>query len=158
DTGIAGNINMLGPPAPTTSIDVNAYAGPYGNYKSLATAPGSFLIFPMVGSDAFGLGCPGVPYRMQATIDLGSFNSYEYFASPILSPVHAECGYTNNLTNVFVMCPTNPGIVRGTVSLCGPVDTNYYGGYPALQALQFATYDANGLPLDPITGTPSDPT
>jgi hypothetical protein len=163
---VAGVANMLlGPPAPNDAINIDIFNGPGGSYAyqapPLSFQPDNYLIL-VPGSGAY-VGSPNYipykPYQMQAAMGLGSYSSYEYFVSPVLANVHVDCGFTNNLTNVFVMCPTNPGIVQGTITLTGQVDPNYYGGIGALSFLQFAsTWDGTGVPQDPINGTPLDPT
>ena len=163
---VTGLVDMLlGPPAPNPAISVNIFNGPGGSYgyqaPPLPSQPGGYLIKvpasgAYVGSPNF---IPYTPYQMQAAMGLGSGPSYEYFASPVLANVHVDCNLTNNLTNVFVMCASNPGIVRGTITLNGCVDTNYFSGIGALSYLQFAsTYNGTGVPQDPTGGSPLDPT
>lgn len=163
---VTGVVNMLlGPPAPNNVINMDIFNGPGGSYgyqaPPLTSQPGNYLI-SVPGSDAYE-GPPNYipyhPYEMQAAMGLGSGPSYEYFVSPVLANVYVPCGITNNLTNVFVMCPSNPGIVQGTITLNGCVDTNYFSGIGALNYLQFAsTYNGNGVPQDPTGGNPLDPT
>lgn len=150
---ITGQVNMLGALAPTTQMSVRAFDGAGGSEPpAFLAAPGPFTIAPVVASDAYvPFGGNDQPYKMQATMDLSHDTDYEYFASPILYPVEVPC--TNppciDITNNFVMCPTNPGIIRGTVFLTSSVtDQTYYNGIPPMSALQFATY-AGGLPQDP---------
>jgi hypothetical protein len=117
----------------------------------------------LTGTELSGLPVTPVPFQLGvfmvnetsddfakwATEALGTNTAYEYFWSPWVYPVGEYCNGTINLTNDFVMCPTNPAIVMGTVTLNGCVDTNYYGGAGALSFLQFAVYPASGLPYDP---------
>ena len=87
-------------------------------------------------------------FEKWATESLSLNTAYEYFRSPSVYPVNEHCSSTVDLTNDFVMCPTNTAIVKGTVTLNGCVNSNYYGGAGALSFLQFAVYN-NGLPYDP---------
>lgn len=161
---LRGNLDILGAMTPASLVNIRAYNGPAGNSAAanLAAMPGTFQLTP-VASDAYVLGqypIPNTPYRMQATMSLSAFDDYEYFVSPVLYPVYVPCGAITDVGDAFVMCPQNPGIVRGTITLDGPVDPGYWGGTPALSKLQFAAYDGNGLPHDPAPtpGFPPDPT
>jgi hypothetical protein len=164
-TDLTGQLDMLGTMTLGSLVNIRAFNGPAGNSAAdnLAAMPGAFHMQP-VGSSAFVNApnpIPDTPYSMQATMSLSSFSDYEYFQSPVLYPVEVPCDVVTDLGNMFVMCPGNPGIVQGTITLNGPVSSSptYWSGVPALSVLQFATYDANGLPLDPpVNGNLPDPT
>jgi len=143
---IKGQVNMLGLMAPGTDIYISA-SGANGSYPppalapALASQPAIFTMYggapyKVVGSKAY---TPAdAPYSMQATMGLSLNTDYEYFQSPIYSPVEVPCNDTVDTTTAFVMCPGNPGIVQGIISLNGAVDPHYYSGVGALQYLQFA--------------------
>ena len=154
DSQIAGMVDMLGPPAQGT---INLYATPGMSYANISAPPGPFTML-VEGSDS-PMGeakcAHDTPYYMHAAMYLGSGSSagstFESFVSPRLSPVDARCFTNVDMTNNFVMCPTNPAQVEGCITLMGPVDPKYYNGIGALNYLQFATYDS-------ITFLPSGPT
>lgn len=148
-TSLTGEVNMLEDPTLGTVINVRAFDGPKGNSRDLdppLPAPGSFVIDTLVASDAYST--PGKAYRLQANTSIGTEEDYEYFRSPVRTPVYAPCSNAfTSVSNDFVMCPANPGVVRGTVTLNGAVDPGYYGGVPALSTLRFANH-LGGLPHD----------
>ncbi|MCX6922633.1 MAG: hypothetical protein NT154_05370, partial [Verrucomicrobia bacterium] len=147
-TNIVGLIDMLGTPTdpPGISITANGVGFMLNNQwignsfteiltgAALTPLPASFLM-NVVASDSYSY--PGDPYHVSAWEYLDRFTTgCEYFSSPVLYPVYVPCLKGVDLTNIFVMCPTNPAIVEGNISLCGPVDTNYYPQC-ALAYLQF---------------------
>lgn len=146
-----GYVDMMGTPDDPPGITMWAY-GDYNTFSANLT-----------GLALSGLPWPPVPFQLPvllvnvnsatfekwATESLGLNAAYEYFSSPVLYPVIENCNQINNLSNDFVMCPTNPAVVEGTITLNGCVDTNYFNGVAALSVLEFAVY-SNGLPCDPI--------
>jgi hypothetical protein len=165
-----GLVDMLQTPDDPPGINVYASAGAinpsqpsyYYAYSTTVTGapiaalptPAATYLLSVVASDAYSNPNGVGDYSFWATEDLNTGPAYEYFQSPVAYPIDVPCGQTNNLTNMFVMCPTNPGVVQGDIVLCGPVDSNYYNGIGALNYLQFASY-VGGLPVDPSSA--SDP-
>jgi uncharacterized repeat protein (TIGR03803 family) len=161
DADLTGQVHMLGPQTLNSDVRVRAYGGPLANsyMTTLATTPGTFHLYQVVGSDACvnaPFFIPDTPYAMQAIMSLSGWVDYEYFASPVLYPVEVPCDVVTDVTDVFVMCPGNPGLLQGTVNFSGPVDSGYWNGTPALSKLRFAAYDSNGMPTDG-SGGPVDP-
>jgi|GEM_PF-2633048 len=157
-----GSVDMLGTPnvwpVPPDSITSGITLWASGDNNTFdqnlpgSTVPETFHLGVVTSSSQNNV------YFKWATENLGLFGNYEYFSSPYLYPVYEPLCGLNDLSNIFVMCPTNPGIVQGNVMLTGPVSPNYYGGQAALSFLQFAVYNNTinpGLPYDPNTNTVS---
>lgn len=152
------NVWPVLPPDPNDSgITMRAYDGTYNNSFSANLTGAALLGLPVPFQlPVLLVNQNTADFEKWATESLGINNAYEYFSSPVLYPVVENCNQIINLSNDFVMCPTNPAIVMGTVTLSGCVDSNYYNGAAALSLLQFAVYDNNGLPHYPAGN--ADPT
>lgn len=145
-----GLVDIMGAPVDPPGITLWA-AGDNNTFtttltgSALAGLPGTPVPFSL---PVFLVNVTSADFEKWATESLGSNTDYEYFRSPSVYPVTEHCSATIDMTNDFVMCPTNPAIVQGNITLNGCVNSNYYGGVGALNYLQFATYN-NGLPFDP---------